>query len=370
MIGYYAHSQGAGHCNYANVFSKVFGKFLTVFTDRDHAFDAGVDVVRLANENPDGSEFDRNKFPEPRALHYAPVNMQKITARNHSLLDVILKKGIKLLIVDVSVEIAMLARISSVPYAYVRLHGDRNDFAHLNAYEGASFLLAYYPEEMEDRDTPPWVKKKTVYLGFLSRYMFGNKGSGKPIEYSSLKKPILLHITGFGGTLPLHFTGLSRYFDICSIGPGRIPYERSNVLQIGVVECTRAFIENADVVVAACGSNTVAEIFSLDTSFIAVPEERHYREQKLCAKNLHRLGWAINLEKYASLHEAVGAFRKLEPANFPKVRPTELLAFFWTLKMLDFRVDRLLEHLEVEANRFSGSEIISKPSSIPNISHV
>ena|SRR5680860_626315 len=131
MIGYYAHSHGSGHCNYANLFAKVFGKSLTVFTDRGHAFDMGTEVVLLENEDPDGSEYNRNIFPEPRALHYAPVNIAKITRRNSCILENVVSRNISLLIIDVSVEMAMLARVSSIPYAYVRLQGDREDVAHL-----------------------------------------------------------------------------------------------------------------------------------------------------------------------------------------------------------------------------------------------
>lgn len=370
MIGYYAHSHGSGHCNYAHIFSKVFGEAMTIFTDREHRFDHRVDVVHLPNEDTDGSEFDREDFPEPRALHYAPVHLRKITERNRLLLDTILQKNIKLLIVDVSVEIAMLARISSVAYAYVRLHGERNDIAHLNAYEGASFLLAYYPEEMEDKDTLPWVREKTLYLGFLSQYMFGAEFSEKPLEYKRSEKPILLHISGFGGSLPLDFSGLSNRYDLYSIGPGRVHCGYSEIMHIGVVESTQAYIKYADVVIAACGSNTVAEIISLGRPFVAVPENRQYREQEIAAENLDRLGWATHRKNYEDLYQTVEASRKLTRPRFPKVEPKKLLAFFLTLKMLDFRADRFLEHTAMTKKSFSVSKSNTKYSAWSKAFHL
>ncbi len=364
MIGYYAHSHGSGHCNYAQMFSRVFGDTMTVFTDRKYSFEDNVHVVRLPNEDTDGTEFDRAAFPEPRALHYAPLNLRKITERNCSLLDEIIRKDIKLLIVDVSVEIAMLARTSSVPYAYVRLHGNRSDIPHLNAYEGASFLLAYFPEEMEDRDTPKWIRKKTVYLGFLSRYMFGSEISQRPIEFKRQGKPILLHISGFGGSLPLDFSGLSSRYDIYSVGPGRIRSQHSQIVSIGVVKSTKPFIEHADVILAACGSNTISEILSLGKTFVAVPENRPYEEHEVAAKNLNRLAWATKLTDYPRIYEAVDAARKLTPSHLPTVEPKKLLAFFCTLKKLDFRADQFLELSASSENSFQYSKNDTEYSTI------
>src|SRR5680860_1869308 len=235
MIGYYAHSHGSGHCNYANLFSKVFGKSLTVFTDRNHAFDRGTNVVMLENEDPDGNEYQRSCFPEPRALHYAPVHIAKITRRNKIILDNVLKRNISLLIIDVSVEMAMLARVSSIPYAYVRLQGDRNDFPHLNAFEGASFLLAYFPKEMESTDTPSWITNKTVYLGFLSKFMFDRGVNKRPVEFGIGPKPILLHLNGFGGTRAFDFGNLAERYDIYVRGQGSGGSDgRSGIRHIGV----------------------------------------------------------------------------------------------------------------------------------------
>lgn len=340
MIGYYAHSHGSGHCNYASLFAKVFGKWLTVFTDRRHAFDSGTEIVMLENEDPDGSEYDRNTFPEPRALHYAPVNIAKITRRNRAILENVLARDISLLIIDVSVEMAMLARVSSIPYAYVRLMGNRTDIAHLNAFEGASFLLAYFPREMESVDTPLWIVDKTVYLGFLSKYTFEKVAKVRPKEYKTGENPVLLYLTGFGGSRSLDFGNLVNSYDIFAIGPPQMGKKISGTIQLGVVESTRRFLEHADIVVAACGSNTTSEILSLGKRFIAVAEKRQYGEQELMAKNLHRLGWAINLSQYASLNHALTELKHMNQGELPHVSLDQLKTFKEKMTFLGFRADR------------------------------
>lgn len=342
MIGYYAHSQGSGHCNYANLFSKVFGKSLMVFTDRNHAFDRGTEVVMLENEDPDGNEYQRSCYPEPRALHYAPVNIAKITRRNKTILDNVLKRNISLLIIDVSVEMAMLARVSSIPYAYVRLQGDRNDIPHLNAFEGATFLLAYFPKEMESGDTPSWITNKTIYLGFLSKFMFDRGVNKKPDEFRLNPKPILLHLNGFGGTHAFDFGDLADRYDIYVIGPERGGRDaRSRIEYIGVVDDTRAFIEHADLIIAACGLNTTSELLSLGRRFVASPEKRHFEEQEYIAKNLDRLGWAIDFSKYGCLDSAVSALSNIRQQDLPRISVYELEAFKAKLEFLEYRADKL-----------------------------
>lgn len=341
MIGYYAHSHGSGHCNYADIMGRIFGNELTVFTDRDHRFSSEVDVVKLENENPDGTEFDRNVYAEPRALHYAPVNMRKIARRNRSILDAIVQMDIRLLIIDVSVEVAMLARVSSIPYAYVRLQGDRGDLPHLNAYEGASFLIAYFPENMESPTTPFWVRKKTVYLGFVSKFSFDTTSSRRPAEYPATGRPVLLRINGFGGSAPMQLDRLHLHYDIYSIGPDSDSCECSEFVRLGVVDCTRAFIEHADVIIASCGANMTSEILTLQKRFVAVPEKRPYGEQEHMAKNLRRTGLAIDISDYASTFEAVGAVKGLQ-GRLTSCSGREVLGFRDMLRAVGYRADLFL----------------------------
>ncbi|MGB6151343.1 MAG: glycosyltransferase [Pricia sp.] len=346
MLGYYAHSHGSGHCNYANIFSKIFGSALTIFTDRGHAFDNPEQVVMLENENPDGTEFERDDFPEPRALHYAPVNIKKITQRNLIILDSILQKKISMLIIDVSVEIAMLARVSSIPYVYVRLQGDRDDIPHLNAYEGASFLLAYYPKEMEALDTPAWIIDKTIYLGFLSKFMFGGNISEQPKEYRERLRPILLYLTGFGGSLVPDFEGICKDYNMFAIGPSWIRNKAFGFEHIGVVKDTKPYIEHADAIIAACGANTTSEILSLEKKFIAMPEIRHYNEQQRMAEYLNRNGWAIDLSQHHNVASALDAINFPKKHNLPNISVNELKTFKAQLEFFGYRADRFMDNLK------------------------
>ena len=72
-----------------------------------------------------------------------------------------------LFVIDVSAEIALLARIASVPAISMRMHGDRLDPGHLGAYQASVGLLAPFGAALEQPDTPDWVRAKTCYAGGL-----------------------------------------------------------------------------------------------------------------------------------------------------------------------------------------------------------
>jgi len=167
MIGYYAHHHGSGHLTSANyVATKLKGK-LKIFSSLENTKNEDISFL-LPSEDPDGTAFHNPAVVLPSYLHYSPVGQQSIYERSLLLLNYLRTFAIQLMIIDVSVEIAALCRSSSVPYAYVRLPGNRNDKPHLDAFKGAIILLAYFPEALESSNTPNWVKEKTIYTGFLS----------------------------------------------------------------------------------------------------------------------------------------------------------------------------------------------------------
>lgn len=356
MIGYYAHGHGSGHCNFADIFGHVFGQDMMVFTDRKHSFDSSVRVVHLPNENTDGSEFERECFPEPCALHYAPVNLRKITERNEIILSNVIQCGIKLMIIDLSVEIAMLARVSSVPYAYVRLMGERNDLPHVAAFQGASFLLAYFPEELEPNQTPDWVRRKTIYLGFITTFMFDRTEPLFPNEFRDAHKPVLVKVNGFGGSDLIDISTLGNDFKLFTIGP-TLTSCSSKIGNIGVVPSIRPYLRHADIVIAACGLNMTSEILYSRKRFIAVPEDRHFGEQRMMAERLSVLGHAIDVTKCSGIAEAVDILVNNRKSEMPSFSNDRLLQFKSRMRNVSFRADELV--LQYGLNSTIRTEILN-----------
>ena len=179
-IGYYAHHHGSGHCRQIDKLAALLPiqkrQQLTVFTSlapEAYAFST-IDEQQIVRLYPEDEHIDdvlkgrAGKYWQPASLHYSPIGNADIQKRSHQILNTIVQRDIDLMIIDVSVEVAMLCRTASIPYLYVRLPGLRDDTPHLEAFAGALALLAPYPQAIEAAMTPSWVCQKTVYLDFIN----------------------------------------------------------------------------------------------------------------------------------------------------------------------------------------------------------
>ncbi|UZO82404.1 hypothetical protein NBT05_08000 [Aquimarina sp. ERC-38] len=288
MIGYYAHYHGYGHSNYANELMKELQEDMTIFSPSSFDFTYKEQVVPIEDEELTGTEYDMEYYETPEYLHCAPMNLSKITSRSATILNTILEKKIKLLLVDVNVEIATLARVASVPFAYRRMFGKRNDAPHLNAYREACFLMAYYPESLESEDTPDWVRRKTYYTGFISKA----KTTGNYLDPVGV--PFILVIQGKGGSkmdASFYKKLADRFTNTKIIVLGSVPehQQHKNITYPGFVSNIIPYIDHADYIISSCGSNTTSELLSRKRKFLMVPEERPFEEQneicKLMEKN-------------------------------------------------------------------------------------
>ena len=121
-----------------------------------------------------------------------------------------------------------------------------------------------------------------------------------------------------------------------------------------MVKSTKPYIAQADIIVAACGLNTVSEILSLGKRFIAIPEKRPYEEQQTMAKNLVIQGWAVNYAACKNIKEAVGTFCKLDDSPLPTWSPQTLVVFKNSLEAAKYRVDQfLVDHVLQKQQKFA-----------------
>ncbi|WP_293985140.1 hypothetical protein [Sphingobium sp.] len=110
----------------------------------------GVDGVELADDRlEDGFDGLDHEVSRPLSLHYAPLRHPGIRLRTAAISRWFEEADPSLMVVDVSTEVAMLARLASVPVAYVRLAGLRVDQPHLEAFRSALTLIAPFHESLE-----------------------------------------------------------------------------------------------------------------------------------------------------------------------------------------------------------------------------
>ena len=232
-----------------------------------------------------------------------------------------MQRKIDMMIVDVSVEIAMLCRAASIPYLYVRLPGLRDDTPHLDAFAGALALLAPYPRVLESDLTPSWVSQKTLYLDFI------NPVSSDTISYEDFVKmlttsktltnsaqtlgtlpasvQIITVIKGYGGheAIDAKLPELRRLMPdafIVSLGP------IDNAMRCYVDIATQVndvtpFLQYSDYLLMACGLNAVAQAYHYATPLVVLPDERPHQEQEIMAQALITQGRAMSWQQFKRL---------------------------------------------------------------------
>ena len=334
-LGYYAHHHGSGHCRQIDKLAALLPtearQQLTVFTSvtsEAYTF-AAIDeaqVVRLPAEDERADDVLAGRAGQnwqPASLHYSPVGNSDIQQRSHKILDTIYQRRIDLMIIDVSVEVAMLCRAASVPYLYVRLPGIRDDVPHLNAFAGALALLAPYPRTLESTKTPEWISQKTLYLDFINtqqrdaqtyqdfikhlmQLITDKKALSLMLNDKDKDTPtIVTVIKGYGGhqaidaKLP-ELRQLLPYAFIISLGP--IDEDKRHYVDIAVdVSDVTPFIEHSDYLLMACGLNAVAQAYDYATPLVVLPDDRPHQEQEVMAEALIAQGRAFSWQQFKDL---------------------------------------------------------------------
>ena len=328
-LGYYAHHHGSGHCRQIDKLAALLPvdakSQLIVFTslspdDYSFSYLDEQQIIRLQAEDECADDVLKGRAGEhwqPASLHYSPIGNSNIQKRSHQILDIIYRYHIDLMVIDVSVEVAMLCRAASIPYLYIRLPGIRDDTPHLNAFAGALALLAPYPRLLEATMTPEWVGKKTLYLNFI------NTTQQKEITYHEFIKileklntlnlkdweedapTIITVIKGYGGhkAIDMKLPELRRLLPnafIISLGPINDDI-RCHVDIAAQVNDVTPFIQHSDYLLMACGLNAVAQAYDYATPLVVLPDDRPHQEQEVMAQALIDQGRALSWQQFKTL---------------------------------------------------------------------
>jgi len=291
-IGWYVHHQGAGHLQRARAVAAALPRPCTLIGTLAEFDTSGLDVLDLPDDRPlGGSAFDGRdgEAERPEALHYAPLNHPGVRARMARIAEWIGRTDPALIVVDVSVEIALLARLLSVPTLVVRLAGTRTDRPHCEAFRSATRLLAPFPEALDGAGVPDWVRAKTLYAGFL----------GAPAQIAAAASDEILVVFGRGGAGGdlAELAAAARAVPARSwhvLGPVSGTDEVPNNLHLhGWVDDVESRVARAALLVGGGGDGLMALAAGQAKRFLCLPEERAYGEQTEKAEALRKLGAAV-----------------------------------------------------------------------------
>lgn len=288
MIGYYIHHHGTGHRARAESISAWLRSPVTALSSMPITSLAFDDTVQLPRD-------DRAKAPvDPTAggsMHWVPRRDRGLCDRMAAISHWIATNRPAALVVDVSVEVAVFARLLGVPVITVVLPGTRTDAAHSLGFRIADHLIAAWPKSLYN---PPWLRPfqgKTSYVGGISRF----EHRTTPLREPSDRIRVLVMGGGGGGSITLD------QIDVC-----RRTYPQYEWRAIGFdshtwVEDPWATLCHADVVVSHAGQGALADIATADRPALILPQSRPFDEQIANARTVGRAGLALTSAAWPSI---------------------------------------------------------------------
>ncbi len=290
MIGYYVHHHGAGHLARAQAIIAHLDTPVTVLSSLPRPSDWPGEWVVLA---PDDRAVHPVDVTARGSLHWVPRHDHGVRTRARQITSWIDAARPALLVVDVSVEVTMLARLTGTPVVVVAMPGVRDDRPHRTAYDCAEALLAPWPRDFDLGPTQAEWAAKTWQVGAFSRF------DGRPRIPSprpgtlGVRRPRALLLWGSGGseaTAPMlaEVRSATPGWSWSLAGPGR---------QRGPQALWRELCL-ADVVVTHAGQNAVAEVAAAGTPAVVVASPRPFEEQVHTSRALSRHGVAVGLDSW------------------------------------------------------------------------
>ncbi|KQP31068.1 glycosyltransferase [Methylobacterium sp. Leaf104] len=318
-VGYYVHHQGAGHWQRACLIARALNRPMTLIgtlSDLDTRAAPG-SILALPDDRV-GAGFDGQdgSAERPQGLHYAPLGADNVRARMGRLAAWIVEADPALIVVDVSVEIALFARLMSVPTLVVRLAGTRTDLPHLEAFRSAERLLAFFPPEIDSAATPTWVRAKTSYAGLLTADVVADTS---PETDGSIL--VIYGRGGAGGRMSdLAAAAISvpdRHWHVLGPVDASGIVAPDNLHVHGWVADPAPHIARAELVIGGGGDGVVSAVAAAGKRFVCLPEPRAFDEQVEKSRALAAMGAAIHHESWpepGAWPGIIAAALRLDPA--------------------------------------------------------
>ncbi len=291
MIGYYIHHVGRGHLSRATAIAAELDETVTGLSSLPRPADWRGDWLLLPRDDagaagsaagPGAREADAGG-----RLHWVPLHDDGLRDRMALVAAWIAAERPSVIVSDVSVEIALLARLHGVPVVTVGLPGRRDDEAHRLGFAVSSAIVSAWPPEAHGMLTglDAAARAKHVPVGAISRFAPAAPASGADDDGLSSRRPRVLALGGAAGGLTAEVLRRAREstpewdWDVLGGLAGRWvddPWPR---------------IRAADVVVTHAGQNAIAEVAAARIPAVVVPEPRPHDEQRHTAAVLADARW-------------------------------------------------------------------------------
>ncbi|GAB2615110.1 hypothetical protein Aab01nite_27350 [Paractinoplanes abujensis] len=273
LTGWYIHHHGAGHLTRFRAVRPHLPGEVVVFSSlpRPGTLPAGTTWVRLDRDDdgdPAGADPTVGGL-----LHWAPLGHAGHARRFAAITGALAERRFDRFVVDVSVEVALLVRLLGVATVVVTQPGDRSDTPHRLAYASASRVLAPWPAGVHGLPAQPAL----VEVGGISRF------DGRTREVGATPGTVL--VLGGGVT--------ERDLAAAAAATPDARWQLAGSSARTWIEDPWDALQSAEVVVAAAGQNSVADIAAAGARAVVVPQPRPFDEQVATGRILTGRGLAV-----------------------------------------------------------------------------
>jgi len=272
VIGYYAHHRGAGHLHRAMSIAAELDDDVTILSSSPRPASWGGGWVALPLDH---SAHDRDPAADPTAhgaLHWAPLGSEGVHARAAALADWLRTARPSTVVVDVSVEVALLVRLHGIPVVYIAQPGDRSDAPHTLGYRASGAIVAVWPPGIDAVLVADDVAPRIEPVGAISRIP-----TVAPLPRVAGRIAVL---AGLGTRGPSALAA--------AVADARraLPDAEWVVLSGADSATVAETLRTSALVFAHCGENALAEIAASRVPAVIVPEDRPHDEQYAMARAL------------------------------------------------------------------------------------
>ena len=293
VIGYYVHHRGSGHLHRAIAIADALHEPVTILSSLARPPGVVQDWLQLPLDTDGGRESRAAGDRDANGmLHWVPRGSPALRHRMAKLSAWIDRAAPSAMVVDVSVEVALLARLHGVPVVTMAQPGVRDDAAHQLGYTVSDAIIAPWPPGVHALKCSPQVESRLEAVGAISRIPTAQH----PIEREPHRITVFSGHGGRGDSALREVVDEARFF---SRG-----YQWTVLAGASLGEVTTA-LATSSLVFTHCGQNAVAEVAASRVPAIFVPEDRPHNEQEL-------LGRALAAALVPARVATPGSLRKLD----------------------------------------------------------
>jgi Glycosyltransferase family 28 C-terminal domain len=281
VIGYYIHHLGHGHMAMARCIAAELTDRVTGLSSLARPRDWPGQWLRLPRDDTGEPAIE----PTARGqLHWAPLGHPGLRDRMAAIAGWIQRAAPSVIAVDVSVEVAALARLMGVPVVSVVLPGRRDDSAHRLGHTLAETLIGPWPAFLSaDLLGEDPVAARIQAVGAFSRF------DGRMPEPGARRRgPSALVLQGSGGSE----VTARQLREAAAATPGWQWAVLGGPTGSWVAD-PWPLLCHADVVVTHGGMNAIAEVAAARKPAVVVPQARPHGEQQATGRALARAGLAV-----------------------------------------------------------------------------